>query len=1820
VLNASRITFYNTNAKTTFTLTGSDVEIGQFMTRDQDSVFTLDNTKLYSTSTINGNDEGQYNAGTLNVLNGSTLTYTSAMTNEATGKIVISADSMLIAPEIIMVDGASITIDGTGFTSGTNKVIDLNGTESLQDKITIENLEEGITVAYGKDGDVLITDASLQKLYVDSAYADKDFGAIDGDKVFGINAFGSLLEALDAKTADTEEIVIESDITEALSGKTISGKLTAGSAVTIADSANDNYVNFTGTTLDKNITVDAKYFYLYGENTFNGNVKSSSTFYSSGKLTLTGNAEVYTTMSRYYVNADDGIYVVGTAAAGEGKNAAVQYKSINYLGHYSGTFSVKDTAAEFGYILLNGDTDGDGYSKATLVADNALIKTIGGPNTQPGQVLMNGDSSIVATNGSVLDFRGPKDFGYLSMQENNSISLTDSEMYLGKEGQGSNTLDGTITLTNSTLSSLGTITNNGTIKITGESTLNVGKVTGNALQVEDAEITNSVVGVAKYDAENNIIGVTGETATAKLYGNVELSGSNFFDTIHAGRDTSYDKATVVTITGDFWAYNFLTGTVHADNKVYIGDGETATDAYFGNLGGFGAIDINSANVDYGYAYIRNVTNIKNSTLTNKSINTYFSGNAVTVVDNSTWSAGSFVTIGSYGGDFMAGNADVTLQNGAVMNVGNLEIYEAADKTVKLTVNDSTVNSTGALTISTGAEVYLNEGALLNASGTLTNNGQIIVDVTDTWQGVAKIIDVAEGETVDKTNIKLNEADAANGVQIEVGDDGDLLVYKVPVDKVYVDSNFVGDFGAKVAEGKFMNINAFNTLSGYDASESTKALEIAGGTYKEGAGTWIDLAKGGINSVTTDGVVIAEKGNLLFDKSEAGEYTISGSYQTLGTEGFLWENGQNLGWKTNGVIRFKGADGVVYNLSNANITSSAAVQFIGGKTIISADSTISGDSATESKMAVYGEVVNYGKIDLVTTGNPGTALLIGHGSYASNANKFTVSGENASVNIDTGAATDAEIHSSGTLVVENKAAFTAENVNNAGAITIDNAAFTAAVLTNSNVITIKGAAELAIGKLVNTDATLNIENFTNEFNLDVDGGTIKVTGELKLGADADITDAVLDGGKLVITGADQTVKLAENSTVTLVVDKTAILTAGNDFIGNVDITGENAELTADDELFKGNKVSGVKLVITNADNVINVDAALADIAEINGSKVENFNGVYYFVTNDDNGTPDDSTDDKQVTNILAKDENGISYAAQGSGDGDGSVDGEKEFGNITVKGDGSVNPDLDITMKKGTTTIKVANGKADDKTVFEIGSIGKNADGGKTNLNFGNYSDVAINGDVDAMGNLTVGKNSELDVAGKLNGKNINQSIKIGADSTADFADIDLMGGKNSFSVAAGATVTAGEVAGISSLSLASGKANDIATMTVDNYIAAAVNNSITLGNYAELMVYGEIDNGGVASGTGTTVKTGSYAKLTVDNGINGLAAMTLGKGASFIGSALEGTEKSNKINLGAEATLTTGVIDLKDGKNSITLGKGADLTATTISNVQTINGGAEADLTVGAINGVQKVTVGKGGWLNAETVNGTEGNDTFNFGNESLIGSENQAITLDFADGNDTLKLGNKAKAYFADVTFGEGKNTLNIGNDTVADFAEVTFGAGNDTVKIGSNSIVNFGELNMGEADNDKDKDTLTIGKDAKVYVNAITGVETLNAAKGAKIWFTNGADTDVNLTGVKGSWKNAEILDDRGSVTGASGEELTFGGEVYANECDVYFIGGKVADLKSGTAEVWYSTDNGDSWLLYPWAPGFDGEIDYIKVGVDFTDKDQYAKKEYSFNIKLA
>ena len=68
------------------------------MTRDTDSKFTLKNSKVLSTATNNGTDEGNYNAGEL-TLDKSSLTYSAEFAN--TGTLNIGESSTFTAPSVV---------------------------------------------------------------------------------------------------------------------------------------------------------------------------------------------------------------------------------------------------------------------------------------------------------------------------------------------------------------------------------------------------------------------------------------------------------------------------------------------------------------------------------------------------------------------------------------------------------------------------------------------------------------------------------------------------------------------------------------------------------------------------------------------------------------------------------------------------------------------------------------------------------------------------------------------------------------------------------------------------------------------------------------------------------------------------------------------------------------------------------------------------------------------------------------------------------------------------------------------------------------------------------------------------------------------------------------------------------------------------------------------------------------------------------------------------------------------------------------------------------------------------------------------------------------------------------------------------------------------------------------------------------------------------------------------------------------------------------------------------------------------------------------
>ena len=156
VVDASRITFYEASSITEFTFEDSDVKIGTFMTRDTDSKFTLKNSKVLSTATNNGTDEGNYNAGEL-TLDKSSLTYSAAFTN--TGTLNLDLSSKLTAPSVA--GNGTINIDATDFEGNEICVISAN-MASFEGVINVEGAHY-----MKKDNGIYVTGAqgTLTKAY-----------------------------------------------------------------------------------------------------------------------------------------------------------------------------------------------------------------------------------------------------------------------------------------------------------------------------------------------------------------------------------------------------------------------------------------------------------------------------------------------------------------------------------------------------------------------------------------------------------------------------------------------------------------------------------------------------------------------------------------------------------------------------------------------------------------------------------------------------------------------------------------------------------------------------------------------------------------------------------------------------------------------------------------------------------------------------------------------------------------------------------------------------------------------------------------------------------------------------------------------------------------------------------------------------------------------------------------------------------------------------------------------------------------------------------------------------------------------------------------------------------------------------------------------------------------------------------------------------------------------------------------------------------------------------------------------------------------------
>jgi hypothetical protein len=210
------------------------------------------------------------------------------------------------------------------------------------------------------------------------------------------------------------------------------------------------------------------------------------------------------------------------------------------------------------------------------------------------------------------------------------------------------------------------------------------------------------------------------------------------------------------------------------------------------------------------------------------------------------------------------------------------------------------------------------------------------------------------------------------------------------------------------------------------------------------------------------------------------------------------------------------------------------------------------------------------------------------------------------------------------------------------------------------------------------------------------------------------------------------------------------------------------------------------------------------------------------------------------------------------------------------------------------------------------------------------------------------------------------------------------------------------------------------------------------------------------------------------------------------------------------------VVTLSTGTNSVATDGGNDtvnVTATTLTAADTIDGGTHTTGDTLAITG--------GGTLNLAALTNVTGFELVTIDNTATnFTANNDGLAITAGNGGNTIVLGNGLQS----VTAGTGADS-------------VALGAGQNTVNTGGGSDTVTGTLTANDTvDLNDDNDTFTYQAlaDGGMIVNGGNGSDTLVVTGNTPLTIDFATDTNDNITGETGSYRNFENLS-AGTATGA-------------------------------------------------------------------------------------
>ena len=1704
------------------------------------------------------------NTGSEMNISGSTL---SADTVTNAGTITIDGTSQLKANSYT--GNGTITIDAADF-SGYKKVIDLNGTESLKDKVTFINKADDVTAIYGADGDVTLTDADMSTIYVDAAVKDKAVGTYLGDgKYAGINAFADVAKAEAALTADTSEI-----------------KIAAGTY------SADSYVSFekAGTT---SIAVDGKAIlssghWLFGTNAYQGSIYNISGDFvaENGMVWFLGDTKgTVMNFNGSTLSSGNTTFRGGKVSIAENSSVTVKADASNWsqMMIYAdvtcyGSVEV-DIVNQMGAAFLVGtdaykDTKGYLYSVFTLSGKNASLTS--NQSISDGETTCNikvaGQGKLVVEDGATVNTQGHI---IINAQDANA-----------KDAEG-NAYGGTLSVNGGNINAA-YIINNGTFTVSGESMLDIASLDSEkqALVFDSADLTASsisgktayinVKGDNTYDGTMNVCWLNvGYTEDEVVYaGSLSFSKDSSIksDVLLIGENSSLTYGSEKETFAN--AFNIT--------ELYAGEGSTLT---IQNVGATSKIPVLFAQ---GNVVIDNADINGNDLVLGNS-----QGNASLKIKDSTVTLGgasnAVVILGdAVGGELTLENSNVTVKQigpGSSWDDTIQDVLTIGYKDGAATVNineNSTLDIKYGAAINANSKVNVNGGTFIVAN-TVTNNGTFTVSGESTLKigsftgeitladdavisSSSKITGTGTINVLDDATIYWN---SVSDVAITVGDNLEFAGIEFSDGAVIYDGTVTLNEGADlVINGSSVLWNDNKTAGTVLDTATNKIYDITVGTENITVSETEDVYENDL-SMTLTGITQGDGYNFTVDaKADGGKdvYTWSVAVKDLAT-------GTTTTYDS---LTFELANTISKADVTVTVTDAYGMQVSELKQLIVKDVTapefaVSADTVTPAKSAAVtfsGIADNFGADAVkIQYNNNGTweevseFVVNANGTYEFRA--IDAAG-NASAtqslkfeNIDNEAPVLIVKAPEGWSNTDVKPEVTVTDANSA-TVWFAKEGGEFAEYTADSVISESGTYVFyAVDSLGNKSAEQGVA-----IKIDKVAPTMEIAADVTAPTNGNVTlSATVSDGKVeYFNGTDwvegSSFAATENGTYQFrVTDAAGNVTAKDFVVENIDREAPSMEIAAD--------------VTTLTNGNVTLTAAVSD------GKVEYFNGTEW-VEGSSFAATENGTYQFRVTdaagNVTAKDfvvEN-IDTAAPVIENAAVKVDN----GNIVLTWSAA-----DALSGLDKVTVAVNGAEAVEVTGNEFIF---------TPETYGEFNFVLTA--TDKAGNIITAEKS-ITTAEKVTDK-VTVSDKTTAEDLENLKDsyVVMDSGKSDIKVQGG-TADAPLKVEVQGFDKAGDKddSSNVNHITVGNNTLLNVHDNIAnlgnvkVGNNASLQVLVS-NQGETLAGIDKkqTIKTGNNSEIVVHGDLElgkGNDQIKIGQNSVLAADNIVLGEGNNKIDIGKNSVAKTEDITLKDGKNQIKVGSDATFKA---GNINYGTGNA-------------KLSIGKDADVTAGDINLGEGKNQIKIGNEADVTAGN--ITAGSA--NDKLTVGKDADVFFAEIDLGAGNDTFNIGADSDVHTGNILTGAGNDKLVIGKDAYLHAEGmvLDMGAG-----KDTLDIKKNGQLFVDSLAGIETIKAAKGAELHITS----QIDLEGINGSWKNLEIFHELDDI--ADFED----GLLYGNETDlISFDEAQTATFAGDISGLNVEFSN-DGIIWKDLAIGTEVTFTQLRVSAEGLKADE--KKEYS------